>query len=117
RLHVELDGGPPDPVAEGVEVEGEDVPETVDPGLHQELMVVRAEAREVEHQRLVPPREDLVRVGADLVGKCLAASHRLTDLEEEASGEDPVVLEAVEMDLLDPGQLSDRWHGLWGPQV
>ena len=34
----------------------------------------------------------------------------LAHLEEEAGGEDALVLEAVQVDLLDPGQLSDRWH-------
>src|SRR4029079_6929774 len=58
RLHVQLQRGPMDPRPERVEIEAEDVGEAVDPALHQELMIIGPEARQVEHQRLVAPCED-----------------------------------------------------------
>ena len=71
-----------------------------------------AEVGEIEHLGFVAPRQHVVRRRADLVGQRLATRRGLADLEQEARREDALVLEAVQMDLLDPGQLADRWHAM-----
>ena len=61
----------------------------LDPGLDHQLVLIGPEAREVEHQRLVAPGQDVGRVGRHLVGERLAAGRRLGDLEQQAGREDP----------------------------
>src|SRR5207247_9347409 len=85
--------------------------------LHQEWVVVRREAGQVEHQGLVTPRQHVVRRRIDLIGERLAPRRGLAHLEEQAGGEDALVLEPVQVDLLDPRQLSDRWHGREAPPL
>src|SRR5689334_12259111 len=88
RIDVELERGAVESIAEGVRVQAEDVPEALDPRLHEELVIIRPKAREVQHQRLVAPGKDLVRVRLDLVGERLPAGRGLADLEEQAGRED-----------------------------
>ena len=71
------------------QVEFEDVVETLDPGLDHELVLVRPEAGQVEHQRLVPPHQHVGRVRGDLIGQRLASGRRLRPLQEKARREDP----------------------------
>ena len=97
----------PEPV--GVEVE--DVAQALDAGLDEELVLVGPEAREVEHQRLVAPLQDVVRRRVDLVGERLATGRGLRHLQQEAGREDALVIEPGEVDGLDAGQFVDRWHG------
>ena len=54
------------------------------PAWMRQQVLVRSEAREVEHQRLVAPVEDVVVVGVDVVGEVLPAGRRLRDLEQDA---------------------------------
>src|SRR6185369_2372614 len=82
---------------ERLEVRREDVVQALDPGLDEQLVLVRPEPREVEHQRLVPPVEDVGQVGADVVGEILPAGRRLGDLEQDARREHALLLEAVEV--------------------
>lgn len=98
-------------VAERIEREREDVTQTFDPCLDEELVLVRPEARKVEHQRLVPPHQHVVGVGGDLVGEQLPTRRRLRALEEQAGRERSLMLESGEVDGLDPGQLGDGRHG------
>jgi aromatic-L-amino-acid decarboxylase len=60
---------------------------------------------------LVPPHQDVVGAGVDLVGQGLATGRRFAHLEEESRGEDALAVEAIEVDGLDAGQLGDRRHG------
>ena len=99
-----------------VEVELEDVVQTLDAGLDHQLVLVGPEAREVEHQRLVAPDQDVGRVGGDLVGQRLASGRRLGDLQQEARREDALMVEPVEVDGLDAGQFVDRWHARMMPR-
>ena len=79
-------------------------------GLDEELVLVGPVARQVEHQRLVAPHQDVVRGRGDLVGERLATRRRLGDLEQQAGREDALVVEPGEVDGLDAGQFVDRWH-------
>ena len=74
-------------------------------------MVIRAKARQVQHQGLVAPVEDVVRRGVDLVGQVLAAGRRLGSLQQKPGRERALCLEAGEVVRLDAGQLGDRRHG------
>ena len=78
-----------------VERQGEDVAQALDVRLDQQLVVGRPEAREVEHQRLVAPIEDVVGRRVDLVGQVLTAGRRLGPLQEQAGRERALVLEAA----------------------
>ena len=84
----------------------------LDAGLDHQLVLVRPEPGQVEHQRLVPPLEHVVLGRLDLVGERLAAGRRLRHLQQQAGREDALVLEALEQDGLDAGQLVDRRHGV-----
>src|SRR5215213_201426 len=68
-LGVELDRRSPQSLPERVEIEGEDVAQALDPGLDQELVLVRSKSSEIEQERLVAPGEDIVRRRIDLVGE------------------------------------------------
>ena len=76
---------------------------------------VAAEAREVEHERLVAPPGDVVRRGLDVVREVRAPRRRLRDLEQDAGREDALLLEAGEVHGLDAGELGDGRHGLREP--
>ena len=60
--------------------------QALDAGLDHQLVLVRPEAREVEHERLVAPHQDVGGVGGDLVGQRLATGRRL-----RSSSSSPVV--------------------------
>src|SRR4029079_13943747 len=83
-----------DPVSERVEIQAQNGEQPFDAGLHEELVIGRAEARKIEHERLVAPGEDVVRRRIDLVREGLPAGGRLADLEQEPGGEDGPVVEA-----------------------
>ncbi len=97
---------------ERVERKRQDVAESLDPCLDEELVLVRPETREIEHQGLVAPHEHVVGVGRDLVGQHLPSRRRLRAFEEQARRERALALESGEVDGLDPGQFGDRRHGL-----
>src|SRR6188508_1741679 len=78
-------------------------------------MLVGPEAREIEHQRLVTPHQDVVRIRGDLVGQRLAPRRRLGPLQQEAGREDPLMVEPLEVNGLDTRQFVDRWHGWMMP--
>ena len=84
------------------------------PRLDHELVLVRPEARQVEHQRLVAPHQDVVGVGGDLVGQRLATGRRLRDLQEQTGREDALMVEPLDVGGLDARQLVDRRHGTVG---
>ena len=93
-----------------IEIEVQDVPQPFDPCLDHQLVLVRSEAREVEHQCFVSPGQDISGVGRHLIGQGLPARRRLRDLEQQARGEDAHLVEPRKQHGLDPGQFVDRWH-------
>ena len=97
-LPVQLGRGALDPLAELGQRQGQDVAQPVDPRLDQQLVLARAEPGEVEHQRLVAPRRDVVRGRLDVVGQVLPPGRRLRDLQQDAGREDALLLEAGEME-------------------
>src|SRR5215207_8280148 len=110
-LPVELGRRPGEPLAEGVEVDLEQVAQPLDPGLDEQLVLRRAEAREVEEQCLVPPRRHVVRGRLDVVGEVRPPRRRLRDLEQDARREHALLLETGEMHGLDAAELGDGRHG------
>src|SRR2546430_2463918 len=73
-------------------------------GLEHQLVLVLPDSGQVQHQRLVPPGEDVVGCRVHLIGQVLATGRCLGHLEEQPGGEDALGLEALEVDGLDPGQ-------------
>src|SRR4029077_3685613 len=65
-LHLELPGALVDPCPELVEIEYQDVAQTLDPGLDEQLVLCGPEARKIQHQGLVTPLADVRGVGTDL---------------------------------------------------
>ena len=75
-------------------------------------MLVRPEGGQVEHERLVAPREDLEEIGAHVVGEVLTPRGGLGYFEQDAGREHALLLEAFQVDGLDAGQAGDRRHVL-----
>src|SRR3954447_4483541 len=110
RVDAELPGRPPKPFPEALGIERKDVAQPLDPRLDEQLVLVGTEAREVEHQRLVAPHQDVVGGRGDLVGEDLATGRRFGPFEQQPGRERALMLEAREMDRFDAGQLVDRRH-------
>ena len=103
-----------DPGPERREINGEQVAQALDPGLDEELVLggpkparlsIRASSRQVATSLIVAPTwsaSDWRRVG------------RLGDLQQDPRREDPLLLESVEIDGLDAGELGDGRHGRVG---
>ena len=98
-------------LAECIQREVQDVAKPLDARLDEQLVLIRAKAREVEHERLVAPHQHVVGVGGDLVREQLPAGRRLAPLQKQTRRERALLLEAREVDGLDAGQLGDRRHG------
>jgi hypothetical protein len=69
-----------------------------------------AEEGEIQEQRLVAPLANIGKGGVCLVCQGLATGWGFGALEEQASREDPVRLEASEVNRFNAGELNDSWH-------
>ena len=66
---------------------------------------------EIEQEGLVAPLGDVGGRGVSLVRQGLAAGWGFGALQQQSCGEDPLRLQACQVDRLDARELCDGWHG------